>query len=436
MVGCSLAVGRQGVVAQGPYNEFAGELVVAEFEAPRRIEKGVQIGEMLQKKVISKMEYKVCSRCIIDTTVPGVTFDEKGECNFCKLHDRLERAYPLTPEGSRKLARIIEKIKKSGIGKKFDCIAGLSGGRDSTYTLYLLKKFGLRPLAVHFNDGFGNPVAGENMRKVTAKLGVELRTITSDWRESKDIKIAFLKASTPDMEEGTDIGIASALYGTAFREGVKYVIIGQSFRTEGISPLVWNYLDGKYLKNVHRRFGSVKLRRWKPEDPGFNLDLWHLFYYIVLRGIRTVPLLYYVPYVRKEAEAIITELGWRYPGAHYYDDLYQSLMTYVLRVKFNIDRRKFNYSALVRSGQMTRDEALERIKEVYVIEDPKIIDLCIKRLGITHQELDKYLAEAPKTFRDYPTSYNYIRFLRIPLRILSTMNIIPAIVYDKYFNCG
>lgn len=382
------------------------------------------------------MQYKICTRCIVDTTVPGARFDEKGECNFCKVHDRLENRYPLNEEGQSRFKKLIETIKRKGKKNKYDCVAGVSGGRDSTYTLYLLKQLGLKPLAVHFNDGFGNPVAGENIKKATQKLNMDLRTITSDWRESKDLKIAFLKASTPDLEEGTDLGIATALYGTAVRENVKYVLIGQSFRTEGISPLEWNYLDGKYLKSVHDKFGTVKLKPWKPQDPGFNLNIYHMFYYTVLKQIKTIPILYYVNYVRREAqEALKKELDWVYPGAHFYDDLYQSLMTYIYRVKFNSDRRKAHYSALIRSGQMSREEALERIKEIYVIEDPKVIDLCIKRLGITHEEFEKYLHEPLKTFRDYPTNYAYIKSMRVIIKILSMLDILPYVTYAKYFEC-
>ena len=376
----------------------------------------------------------VCVRCVMDTTIPAMRFDEKGECNYCKLHDKLEQLHPLTPAGKQQFDQLLNKIKASGRNHSYDCVIGFSGGRDSTYALYMCKQWGLKPLAVHFNDGFGNPVAGENMRKATKKLGVDLITITSDWRESKDLKIAFLKASTVDMEEGTDIGIAAALYGVAAKKGIKYVLIGQSFRTEGIAPLDWNYLDGRYLRSVHRIFGSYPLRKWSPHDPGFNLDLSHLFYYTVLLGIRTVPVLYYTPYVRKEAGEIIkNELGWVYPGAHYYDDLYQSLMTYVLRVKFNFDRRKMHYSALIRSGQMTRERALEHLKEIYVIEDPKVIDLCIKRLGISREEFDQYMLLPVKTFRDYATNYGLMKLFRIPIKIASRIHLIPITAYEKYF---
>ncbi|MBI5145279.1 MAG: N-acetyl sugar amidotransferase [Candidatus Omnitrophica bacterium] len=383
------------------------------------------------------MEYRVCNRCIVDSSVPGAKFDAQGECSYCKMHDKLEKAYPLGEIGQLRLKRLLDKIKNKGKGRKYDCIVGVSGGRDSTYTLWLLKQYGLRPLAVHFNDGFGNPLTGENIKRATAVLGVELRTVTSDWRESKDVKIAFLKASTPDLEEGTDVAIETALYGTAAKENIKYIISGYSFRTEGISPLEWNYLDGTYLKNIQRIFGSVRLRKWRPADPGFNLGISHIFYYTFIRDIIAIPILNYVDYVRNDAEKIIAkELGWVYAGSKYYDDLYQSLMTYVFRTKFNIDRRKFIYSALIRSGQMTRGIALEEVQKIDIIEDAKVIDLCIKRLGITQAEFENYMKLAPKTFRDYPSNYRYIRMMRWPIRLLSKLNILPGITYDKYFNCG
>lgn len=381
---------------------------------------------------------QICTRCIMNTTVPGIRFDEKGECSFCRLHDKLDRFFPLNAEGQKRFQKIIEGVRKKGRGKKYDCVIGISGGRDSIYTLhYSIKGLGLRPLAVHFNDGFGNPMAGENMLKAVKKLGVELRTVTSDWRESKDLRLIFLKASTPDLAQGTDLGIATALYGVATAENVKTIIIGQSFRTEGISPLSWNYLDGKYLKSVHQQFGQVPLRPWRPADPGFNLNIFQLFYYAIWKRISIIPILYYVPYVRKEAEAIIQrEYGWVYPGAHYFDDLYQSILSYVLRVKFNIDRRLFNYSALIRSGQMGRAYALEKVSEVYTLEDPEIINLSLKRLGVSRTQFDEWLALPPKTFRDYPNHYGTICKFRWLVKILSKLRLLPPTAYDKYFNCG
>ncbi|MCF8257174.1 MAG: N-acetyl sugar amidotransferase, partial [Flavobacteriales bacterium] len=142
--------------------------------------------------------YQRCTCCISDSTCPGISFDAKGVCNFCHLHDKWVRWYPNGTEGKAKLDALIGTIKKDGKGKKYDCVVGISGGRDSSWLLHrTVTEYGLRPLAVHFNDGFDNPVGGENMVNITRKLGVELRTITSDWREAKDLKISFLKASVP-----------------------------------------------------------------------------------------------------------------------------------------------------------------------------------------------------------------------------------------------
>ncbi|MDO3414602.1 N-acetyl sugar amidotransferase [Hymenobacter sp. BT770] len=383
-------------------------------------------------------DYQRCSRCVMDTTAPGISFDAAGVCSFCELHDRLEHAFPLGEAGRRTVQRLADDMRRAGRGRRYDCVVGVSGGRDSTYTLwYCVTQLKLRPLAVHFNDGFGNPIAGENMVRTCQRLGVELRTITSDWRESKDLKIAFLKASVPDMEEGTDLGIATALYGVAAKEGLQHMVIGQSFRTEGIAPLSWNFLDGRYLRAVHKQFGTGPLRRWQPNDPGFNLGIKEMFYYAFIRRIKTVTLLYHLDYVRTEIdELLVRELAWKSPGAHYADDLYQSLIYYLNRIKFNIDRRLFNYSALVRSGQMSREVALDRISRINSIEDESVVALCIKRLGLTRAEFDEIVAAPPKTFHDYPNSYQFLRLFKGPIKLMSRLNLIPESAYDKYFNCG
>lgn len=381
------------------------------------------------------LKYQTCTRCCQDTTVPNITFDEKGVCNYCDFHDWMCELFPNGEKGKQILSKLFDEVKRKGKGKKYDCVAGISGGRDSIYLLYFLVKiWGLRPLAVHFNDGFDNPIAGENMINACRILGVELRTITSDWREAKQLKIDFLKASTPDLNMGTDIGIASSLYSVAAKENLKYVFIGQSFRTEGIKPLTWSFFDGDYLRNVHYQFSDLPLRKWQPYDAGFNLGVKELFYYTVIKGIHTYTPLYYWDYIRPEAQKIIeTELEWEYPGAHYFDDLYHSLIKYVHRVKFNIDMNMNSDAALVRSGFMDREEAVQRAHGIYQIEDPKVIDLCIKRLGITREAFDEWMALPPKTFKDYSTMYNWIKPFKYPIKWCSQLNFIPKIAYYKYF---
>ena len=186
-----------------------------------------------------------------------------------------------------------------------------------------------------------------------------------------------------------------------------------------------------------RRSGTVPLRRWQPADPGFNLGIKEMLYYAFVRRIKTVTLLYHLDYVRTEVdELLVRELDWKSPGAHYSDDLYQSLIYYLNRIKFNIDRRLFNYSALVRSGQMSREVALHRISGVNSIEEESVIALCIKRLGLTRAEFDAIVAAPPKTFHDYPNNYSILQLLRGPIKLMSRLNLIPESAYDKYFNCG
>ena len=384
------------------------------------------------------ISYQRCTRCISDSTCPGITFDAKGVCSFCFLHDKWVKMYPNDERGNVPLQAMIQKMKRDGEGKKYDCVIGISGGRDSTYVLHLtVKKYGLRPLAVHFNDGFDNPVGGENMVNITKKLGVELRTITSDWREAKDLKISFLKASVPELNEGTDVGIAASCYGVACKEKIKHVIYGQSFRTEGVKPVSWAYMVGDYLNDVQNKFGTVKLRKWEPENPNYHLGWKELFYYSFIKGIKAYSPLYYENYVRKEAEEIIkAEYNWVYPGAHYFDDLYWALITYVHRVKFNIDFRLNAYSALIRDGQMEREIALEAVKKPYVMEDPRIIDLCLKRLSISREDFDRWVQLPPKTFHDYNTGYELIKVLRPGIKVATKLGMFPEIVYDKYFLCG
>lgn len=384
------------------------------------------------------MLYQQCSRCISDSTCPGIKFNTKGVCNFCELHDKWTTWYPNDHHGEVKLQKLLQKIKKDGRQKKYDCVIGISGGRDSSYLIHLaVTKYKLRILAVHFNDGFDNPVGGENMIQITRKLGVELRTITSDWREAKDLKIAFLKASVPEMNESTDVGIAAACYGVAHQEGIRHILYGQSFRTEGIKPISWSYMVGDYLNDVHQKFGTVKLRPWTPDNPNYHLGWKELFYYSILKGIKVYSPLYYEKYIRKEADIILkTEYNWVYPGAHYFDDLYWSLVTYVHRVKFNIDFRLNAYSALIRDEQMDRDFALEALKKPYVMEDPKIIDLCLKRLGITRHEFEEWMNYPPKTFRDFNTGYQWMQLCRPFIKLAGKLDFMPKIVYDKYFLCG
>lgn len=372
---------------------------------------------------------KVCSRCLMDDTVRGISFDEKGECTFCKIHDELEHKYPLNEETPKHLQELVDKIKTDGKGKQYDCILGVSGGRDSTYTLYNAVKLGLRPLAVHFDNGWNSEIAVQNIKNATKILGVDLHTHVADWEEFKDLQKSFLFASVSDAEVPTDWVIFSVLFSEASKYGVKYIIPGHSFRTEGNTPLTWTYMDGKYVHDIQKRFGKLKLKSFP------NMTMSKYLYYSFIKKIRQIKILYYIPYNEKEVFRIIEkELGWINYGDKHHESKYTAFFqAYILTRKFNIDKRKLHYSAKMRSGQVTRNEALKVIKEDPYTGGIEAMEYCLKKLDLTYEEFDRIMNERPKTFRDYKSYYNVVKFLEKPVKLGIKLNIIPDIVGKKYF---
>lgn len=373
------------------------------------------------------MENKLCTRCVMDTTAPNIQFDHEGVCNFCHIHDALEKKHPLGIEGAKVLSMLVNDVKASGKGKKYDCVIGVSGGRDSTYTLYIAKKLGLRPLAVHFDNGWNSDIAVTNIKEATQKLGIDLYTVVADWEEFKDLQKSFLKASVSDAEVPTDWVITSVLYSTAAKHGITYVIEGHSFRTEGSSPIGWTYIDGKYLKSVHKIFGSKKITSFP------IMMMSQLLHYLFVKRIKMVRLMEYIDYRQKEASEVIKkELGWKYYGGHHHENLYTKFFqSYYLPKKFGIDKRKTEFSALIRSGQKDRNEALNEIKTNYPFSEQDV-EYTIKKLELTQEEFTTIMNSEIKSFHDYPTYYPLIQVLKIPIKIACKMNLLPKIVQLKY----
>ena len=366
----------------------------------------------------------------MDDTVKGITFDEKSECTFCKIHDDLENKFPLNEETPKRLQQLVEKIKKDGKGKKYDCILGVSGGRDSTYTLYNAVKLGLRPLAVHFDNGWNSEIAVQNIKNATQILGVDLHTHVADWEEFKDLQRSFLFASVPDAEVPTDWVIFSVLFDEAARYNVKYIVHGHSFRTEGTTPITWTYMDGKYIQDVQKKFGKLKLKSFP------NMSLSKYVYYSVLKKIKQIRILYYIPYNEKEVFQIIqNELGWKNYGDKHHESKYTAFFqAYILTRKFNIDKRKLHYSAKVRNGQLTRDEAFEIIKNDPYTGGMEALDYCLKKLDLSYEDFDKIMNETPKSFRDYKSYYSMVKTLKKPIYWGNQAGIVPDTVYKKYFS--
>ncbi len=372
---------------------------------------------------------KICSRCIMDDSVQGISFDENGVCTLCHIHDEMEATYAPSDSTTQELKLLIEKIKRDGKHKKYDCVVGVSGGRDSTYTLYSVVKLGLRPLAVHFDNGWNTESAIQNIKNACNILGVDLHTHVADWEEFKDIQRAFLQASVPDAEAPNDWVITSVLFKEATREGLKYIIHGHSFRTEGTTPPTWTYMDGRYVNHIQKRFGSKQINSFQV------MTMSQYFYYTFLKKIQQVRLLYYLPYNESEIlEKLTKELNWKdYGGKHHESKYTGFFQSYILTRKFNIDKRKLHYSALIRSGQMTREEALQKVKVDPYEGGIETLDYCLKKLGYTHDEFEEIMNENPKLFTEYKSYYSLARRFKGTMAWGAKLGIITESVYRKLF---
>ena len=359
-------------------------------------------------------KYRICKRCVMDTTDPDIQFDENGVCNHCRTFENRLKSRILSKENAEKqLSKIIDQIKKEGKNKKYDCIIGVSGGLDSTFTAYMVKKLGLRPLAVHLDNGWNSELAVNNITKTLKTLGIDLITYVIDWEEFKGLQLAFLKASTPDGEIPTDHAISAFLYDIAAKNGIRHVISGFNFRTEGIMPATWSYghFDWKYIKGIHDLFETSKLKSYP------HYSLLKLFYYSFIKKIRVLAILNYIEFDKNKAMQILErEIGWKYYGGKHCESIYTKFyQSYLLPVKFNIDKRKAHLSSIICSiGDISRETALEELKKLPYdqnqIQEEK--EYVIKKFGLTEQEYEEILSLPIKTFNDYRNNYKLIKFYK------------------------
>ena len=376
----------------------------------------------------NKEEKKVCSRCIYDESILGISFNEYGICNYCDIIDELKEQYKTgTTEGEKKFFGIINQIKKKGKGKKYDCVVGVSGGTDSSYMLAKAVEWGLRPLAAHYDNTWNTATATENIRKVLGKLNVDLFTHVIDNKEADDIIKAFFKASVPDLDCATDIALAETLYRAANKYGIKYILEGHSFIAEGISPLSTLYMDGKYIKSVHKIFGEIPMKTFP------NMEFWTFMKWVLFKRIKKVRPLWYIKYSKQEAQKYLEEeFGWQYYGGHHLENRITAFHhSYYNPIKFGIDNRNNSLSASVRAGLITREEALKQYSESPYME-PELFDYFKKRLGLNNEEFKKIMNLPNKTYRDYPTYKKHFERLRFLFYILAKANLVPMSFYIKY----
>lgn len=347
--------------------------------------------------------YRQCTLTVMDNIAdPDIHFDKNGVCNYYYEYLEGQKQIVLTgKEGENKITQIAEKIKTDGKKSKYDCLIGLSGGVDSSYVALLVKKLGLRPLAVHMDNGWNSELAVKNIENIVTKLNIDLYTLVINWEEFRDIQLSYLKASVVDIEVVSDHAISATMYKLAKKYKIKYVISGSNFVTESIMPPTWIYqkLDFANLKDIHLKHGTLKLNSY----PCYTFKK-HLYYQVFLR-LTSLSIIDYVPYVKSQIKELIKlELDWKdYGGKHYESIFTKFYQAFILPEKFKIDKRKAHLSNLICSGQMTKEEAMGELEKPLYSENElkKDKEYVLKKLGLNESEFNTIMISPIQRHQDY-----------------------------------
>jgi N-acetyl sugar amidotransferase len=347
--------------------------------------------------------YQQCSKTVMDNIAdPNITFDEEGVCNYWYEYQKAEKIKLIHGDaGKTKWKDTVSELKLSGKGKKYDCIIGVSGGVDSTYIAYLVKEAKLRPLVVHFDNGWNSEIAVQNINKIIDYLDADLYTLVIDWEEFRDLQRSYLKAGVVDVEALTDHAIFGTLYKLAAKHNVKYVISGSNVETEELLPSAWifNKKDSINIKSIHSKYGELELKTYPFFSPLARQ------YYSRFRQLNFISPIDWAPYNKiKIKEIIAKEIGWQDYGGKHHESLFTKFyQNYILPTKFKIDKRKAHLSNLICSGQITKIEALEELeKPIYnpqeLIRDKEYV---VKKLGFSIDEFDLLMSEPPRSHTDF-----------------------------------
>ncbi len=358
-------------------------------------------------------EQEMCARCVLTTSDdPDLDLDDAGICVRCREYDRFLVEYlPPADDGPRLLEELAAKIKDEGRDQEHDCVLGLSGGTDSSFVAYEANRLGLRPLVVHFDNGWNSELAIQNIERIVRHFDFDLQTYVVDWEEFRDLQLSYFRASVVDIEVPTDHGIFAALYRTAMDEGIHYILSGNNVRTEFGLPPSWSHRksDLRNLKAIHRRFGTNSLKTF-PTASTFQMRWWERHH-----PLHIVNVLDYIPYDKQSAiRTLEKELGWRdYGGKHYESFFTRFYQAHVLPTKFGVDKRRGHLSALIRSGQLTRAGALAQLAEpsydAQMLETDRTYVL--KKLRLTREEWDAIMAIPPRPHLSFPSDERFIRLV-------------------------
>lgn len=352
------------------------------------------------------IDLQTCQRCIMDSSDPDIIFDDQGICNHCtSALDRIQKDQ--VPLGQREtvLQQLVNRIKTEGRKKEYDCIIGVSGGVDSSMTAYYVKEMGLRPLAIHFDNGWDSELAVNNIKNVLHNLNIDLRTHVVDWEEFRSLQLCFLKASVANCEIPTDHAIMALLWRKAYQHRVRFILTGSNLMTESIMPYAWGHYcqDLRHLKALHKLWGT------KPLVSTPTISLTQYLYFVFIKKIRQVPFLNYFDYNKNNAKKFLIEhLGWRdYGGKHYESIWTRFFQGHYLPAKFGFDKRKAHLSSMICAGQETREHALQEMKEPHYPENllKQDIQFVLKKFNLTAKEFELIIKAPPKKATDYPSNY-------------------------------
>jgi len=357
--------------------------------------------------------YQVCRSCVMDTTDLQIQFDAVGVCDHCRVfQQKIQPSWVTDERGRQKINAMVERIRAHGKGRDFDCIIGMSGGIDSSYLLHLAKtELNLRPLVFHVDAGWNSQEAVNNIERLIDQLGLDLYTEVIDWEEMKDLQLAFFKSGVPHIDTPQDHAFFATMYKFAEQHNVRSILTGANYSTECIrNPIEWMYYqsDLVQLQDIHRHFGTRPLVKF----PTTSI-LRHKVYLPYIKRIEVVAPLNFLPYNKSEAMRLLADVyGWQpYPQKHFESRFTRFYEGYWLLQRFGYDVRRVQFSSLIMTGQMSRDDAIERLKT------PPLDDLTIaqekqfvaSKLGITVGDLEGYFKLPKKSFRDFRSQENVYR---------------------------
>lgn len=367
--------------------------------------------------------YQMCTRCVMDTSAPEITFDRDGVCNYCA--DFLSRAGPILNEDLQvkeaRLQALVAKVKERGLGKAYDCVVGVSGGVDSSWVLVKTVELGLRPLAVHMDNGWNSELAQNNIANLVRGLGVDLYTYVIDWEEYRALMQAFFDADVVDVELLYDNAMLAVNFQQAAKFGVHYLLTGSNESTEGMPiPTSWNWhkYDRRNIHAIAKRFGGVRIVSF-PAIGTFG-RIWHE----VVRKRQWIGFPNYLDYKKYEAMAQLTErFSYKpYPYKHYESIFTRFYQGYILPVKFSVDKRRLHFSTLIVTGQMDRRTALDDLGSIPYSSEQALNEdkqYFLKKMNWTAVQLDEYL-KRPRIEHDQYRSerrlYETLSTIRLKLR--------------------